>query len=474
MGDITDWIVKNVGGTAEKLYQLGDEIWKVYAYKIEKERYASAKPNWSEQRVEEKAAGVVRNTYPTYSLVPEIVKKLRRLPTNAPFVSFFSEVFRTTFHSMRIAKEDLSDPDTRAIGMQRAVGMVMAQGVMKVLYEVSKYLTGFDDDDDEYLRRLLPSWSQFSNIFHLPSEEGKAAYIDLGYLNPYKGYSEAVIAMMQGDDIDPERAAFNAMGRLLDPFISEEILTRKLREAINNRSAETGNPIANPVLKEANPDEYYSRLIGHVLTGFEPGAARSARRIWESATEKGLPSNLDTEQEVLSVFTGQRIRTVDMAEALKWETIGLEQRYRNASRIWTQALNKQGQVTREGLRERYRLMIDAKQDIIEHAHEDVQAVMNFGLSPGEAWAVLRSNNVAKDRAMMMFAGQFVPQPSTDILVGRIESARAEGRTEDEEVFMRRRRLATEVMQEEFERVRERHPSIESKFEETRNLLQRSP
>lgn len=474
MGDITDWIVKNVGGTAEKLYQLGDEIWKVYAYKIEKERYASAKPNWFEQRVEEKAANVVRNTYPTYSLVPEIVKKLRRLPTNAPFVSFFSEVFRTTFHSMRIAKEDLSDPDTRAIGMQRAVGMVMAQGVMKVLYEVSKYLTGFDDDDDEYLRRLLPSWSQFSNIFHLPSEDGKASYIDLGYLNPYKGYSEAVIAMMQGDDVSPERAAFNAMGRLLDPFISEEILTRKLREAINNRSAETGNPIANPALKEANPDEYYSRLIGHVLTGFEPGAARSARRIWQSATEKGLPSNLDTEQEVLSVFTGQRIRTVDMAEALKWETIGLEQRYRNASRIWTQALNKQGQVTREGLRERYRLMIDAKQDIIEHAHEDVQAVMNFGLSPGEAWAVLRSNNVAKDRAMMMFAGQFVPQPSTDILVGRIESARAEGRTEDAEVFMRRRRLATEVMQEEFERFRERHPSIESKFEETRNLLQRSP
>jgi len=470
MGDFMNLIVEKGVGTAEKAYQLGDEVWKVFAWKIEKERYRRAKPEWDRRKLEERAANIVRNTYPTYSLVPKVVKELRRLPTNAPFVSFFSEVFRTTFHSMRIMKRDLSDPATRAIGMQRAIGMLMAQGAMKVLFEVSKYLTGYDDEDDEYLRRLLPSWSQFSNIFHLPSEDGKAAYMDLGYLNPYKGYSEAVIAMMQGDDIDPERAAFNALLRVLDPFISEEILTQKVREAITNMSSETGQPIVNPALQEVDPGEFYAKRVAHVLKGFEPGTMRSGRRIYQAATEKGLGSELDLEQEVMSVFTGQRIKTIDMAERLKWEAIGLEDRYRNASRLFSDALTRQGQVTRGGLHSAYSDMVQAKERIIKHAHEDVKAATNFGLSPREAYGVLRSQRIGKKRAMMMIAGQYVPTMRKRVLRSRIEGAIQEGRDDDAQTLLKRREDAIEVMNEMIRTYKERHPNLEDRFESARKML----
>lgn len=470
MGEIADQIVGATGRTLTKLYQLGDEIWKVYAFEIEKQRYAGAKPDWTDRRVEEKAAERVKNSYPTYSQVPEFLKSLRRLPTNAPFVSFFSEVFRTTYHSARFIKEDLADPDTRHIGMQRAVGFIMAQGAMKALYEVSKALTGYDDEDDEYLRRLLPSWSQFSNLFHLPAPDGKASYLDLGYLNPYKAYGEFAIAAMTGDDIDPWRTAGNAVKRLLDPFISEEILSQKVREAITNRSTETGAPIANPALKQNDFEEFWARRFWHILKAFEPTTSKDVRGLISSMDAKGLYEDGDPTQEIMSLFAGQRIKTIDMAERIKWETMDFEEQYRNASRLFTSVLTERGTVDAGEVENAYRQSIEAKQDIIKHMHEDVNAAMNFGLSPRSAYTVLRSNDVGSDRAMMVMAGAFLPQPDENVLVSRIEAALAEGREDDARAFRRRREFALQAMQRVQEEYIEQHPSLLDRFEQTRRLL----
>ena len=473
MGELADKIVGTTGQTLAKLYQLGDEIWKVYAFQIEKERYAGAKPDWPEQRVEEYAAERVKNSYPTYSQVPEALKKLRRLPTNAPFVSFFSEVFRTTYHSFRFIKEDLQDPDTRHIGMQRAAGMVMAQGAMKGLYEVSKALTGFDDEDDEYLRRLLPEWSQYSNIFHLNAEDGKASYVDLGYLNPYKAYGEAAIAAMQGDDVDPWRAAGTALSRLLSPFISEEILSKKVREAIVNRSTDSGAPIANPALKQTKPAEFWGQRVAHILSTFEPSTSKDVRGAWNAFFDKGLYQDGDPTQEIMSLFAGQRIKTIDMAERIKWETLDFEEQYRNASQLFSSTLTKRGTVSASDIEEAYRESVEAKSNIIDHMSRDVQAAINFGLSPRQAFAVLRTNNVGKDRAIQVMAGQYVPRPSENVLKSRIEAARTEGRTEDAQLLMRRRRMAVEAQKKVQQEFIERHPSLRSKFKEVRELLQSS-
>ena len=45
--------------------------------------------------LDEAAAWQIRNTYPTYSKVPEVIKNLRKLPFGN-FVSFPAEMIRTT------------------------------------------------------------------------------------------------------------------------------------------------------------------------------------------------------------------------------------------------------------------------------------------------------------------------------------------------------------------------------------------
>ena len=74
------------------LYQSEDDLWKLFAWENEKARYRKAKPEWTEDQVKAKAAEIVRNTYPTYSLVPRGVKLLRRFPFMGTFVSFPAEV----------------------------------------------------------------------------------------------------------------------------------------------------------------------------------------------------------------------------------------------------------------------------------------------------------------------------------------------------------------------------------------------
>ncbi|KKL26248.1 hypothetical protein LCGC14_2397190, partial [marine sediment metagenome] len=95
--------VLSVGSKFVKsLYRAEDDVWKVFAFENELARYGAAKPEWSVDRLEAHVAEIVRNTHPTYSLVPRGVKMLRRFPLVGNFVSFPSEVARTMYHTLRL------------------------------------------------------------------------------------------------------------------------------------------------------------------------------------------------------------------------------------------------------------------------------------------------------------------------------------------------------------------------------------
>ena len=113
-------------GGARKLtevYQAEDDVWKVYAFENEKTRFEKALPELSQQEIEERAAKTVRMTYPTYSLVPEAVKKMRRFPLAGTFVSFPAEVVRVTGNTMQLIQQELrsSNPESRQVCQLRQV-----------------------------------------------------------------------------------------------------------------------------------------------------------------------------------------------------------------------------------------------------------------------------------------------------------------------------------------------------------------
>ena len=63
----------------------------------------------SSTAIDEAAAWQIRNTYPTYSKVPEFVQNIRKLPFGN-FVSFPAEMIRTTYlHMMERKQRDASE-----------------------------------------------------------------------------------------------------------------------------------------------------------------------------------------------------------------------------------------------------------------------------------------------------------------------------------------------------------------------------
>ena len=73
--------------------------------------------------IKEAAAWYIRNTYPTYSKVPEAIKAIRKLPFGN-FVSFPAEMMRTTYNITNIAAKEISssNPLLRQTGYRRMIG----------------------------------------------------------------------------------------------------------------------------------------------------------------------------------------------------------------------------------------------------------------------------------------------------------------------------------------------------------------
>jgi len=289
------------------LYQAEDGVWKIYAWENEKARYTKAHPDWSQQQIEEHAAKIVRDTYPTYSKIPEGVKALRRFPVVGTFVSFPSEVVRTTFNTVRIGFEEMKAPETRAIGAQRLAGTAIALGGLSVLSLGMRDLFGIGDDEDDDLRWFVPPWQENSRfIYTSKPQDATYRFVDLGYSDPHAYLTDSVVAFMRGEDWTD--ALSESLFEFLRPFTSEEILWKALSEVRENKDDKVYNP-------KDEVGEQAKGIVSHMWTSaLEPGTVSSLRRIHEAVT--GTNPNRETKTEVLALTTGQRLQKIDIEHSL--------------------------------------------------------------------------------------------------------------------------------------------------------------
>lgn len=439
---------KAIPRKSEEFYRAGDNVHKITAFIVEKARYEEAYPGRPEQEIDRIAAERVRDTFPTYSLVPESVKALRRNPFVATFPSFWAERVRNQYNTLRYIVDDLKDPRTRKIALKRAAGKIGHAMMWSGAASIGAAMAGIGDEEDEQLRRFLPSWEKYSYLVHLPSEKGTAQFVDIGYLNTNATFHEALfLALEGGENRSPMELALATGYKLAEPFVSGEILTQKIFEAVQNQTLEDGQPIANEQLPLR---ENAQKWIMHVAETLVP---RTLKTLEEGvgafqSSDDGYGIEGPTKLEAIAnPLLGQNMRTVEMGNALKWRVIDLQSKYRDAGSIFYETLTKRGSVSRSELEEAYRQTLQAKKDLIETAHKDVVAAETFGLSHGQAYSILRSQGVSKRIAVGAMTGRFLPKPDFNALQGRIESERRAGNTEDAQILQMRQRMARQVMQQ---------------------------
>lgn len=427
---------------ATGLYRGGDDVWKIFAWENEISRYQKALGITREQ-AEEMTAPIVRDTYPTYSMVPRGIKNLRRFPIVGTFVSFASEVYRTSTNTIGLAMRELADPRLRGIGAQRLSGIIAAVGLIEGAVVASRNINGVTKEQDEDYRRFAPWWSENSHLFHMGKRpDGAARVIDLSYLDPHAYLRKPILAALRGDDF--EETAQEAAIETLRPFFGEEIFAQAFREAMTNQRAEGGR-LYNP---EAPAAEKWEARLRHMLDALEPGAVTSAQRIWDGHT--GKRPNLDPRTELIATTTGQRISTIDHKRSLGFMAREYTARRGDAGALLRRTAGSRRDVSEEQLEEAFQQSERARQRLFMEAHADAQAAVRLGMTERQVRRTYEAAGLSKMDARRLVRGDYRPyRPSGRFLEGVAESVglNAEDPRTLRRMFINRRRIVRRLSRE---------------------------
>jgi len=313
---------------AQDLYVAEDDFYKIYNYLAEfdnlKNAYKGSRPDIE---LAKQAASIVRNTVPNYSYVSDFIKGLRRSPLGN-FVSFPAEIVRTTFNITEQGLKELADPALRSIGARRLIGLGTTLAIIPpTVVEAFRGIYGITRDELAAMRRFLPEWSRESTIIPSKDKDGNYYYTDFSHgfaydtvVNPI----QSVIANVEAGKEQPliqgmVQGTTRALGRFLDPFISESIWVQALNDLYSRGGrTDTGSEIWNP--RDPEGDKM-AKGIKHLVEALAPLSLPQISRtikagIYGEDPETGKDLSLTGE---LGGFFGFRNQKMDFEESLGYK-----------------------------------------------------------------------------------------------------------------------------------------------------------
>jgi len=352
-----------------RLYAGGDNLWKGYGFEFYKSDLTQALKSVDDvekylkmhkqpfnrknmftgatksldEALDDAAAFMLRNTYPTYSKVPPVIQGLRNIPFLGNFVSFPSEMLRTGATSLRMSLKNIAsgNPHLREMGYKNLIGGYLAvRGIGAAAGAVANYFTGATKEQwDAYGRSGAAPWDQNSNLIGIkPWKNGESAAINFSYFSPYDVLErpiQAALSMAEKQNIAEEdmddyilNLMFKADGplmELLEPFLSPAIYYQRIQDVnsgnflTDGRGGRTadGKYIYSPT---DNLEDKFNKSLVHIIKGAEPGVLSTGGKIKDAlegdVTGKGKLAKLS--DELLALFTGTRIIRIDVKDDLKF------------------------------------------------------------------------------------------------------------------------------------------------------------
>ena len=409
---------------ATRVYAGGDNVWKWYGHEYYMSQLKGAFKNIDEiksffqnihgiefntknimtgatktldEGIEEAAAFLLRETYPTYSKVPEFIKAIRKLPIGN-FVSFTSEILRTGFATSSIAMKHIASDNQllREMGYRMLSGQAITLGGMTAgVVGLGHALTNVTPTQIEvYKQYFAPEYMKYSSLIPVSNvENGTFKVFDFSRYNPYdiivasgkqlmkvadrRNYSRELAALKEEhDQLDPASDEARALrekmkqvkirmsfGQTLDP---EKIQTDTLRQYLNYvgplYDAVTGTFFGIPIGAEAFLEaatgktrqgspiwskgmadtEIFDRAMGHFFRTIEPGIISSGRKLFHSlrGDVSGVGQPLEIDTEVFKLMGGSNV-TVDVMGSLDFKISEFQQSFREpkVAKDWYSTVN---------------------------------------------------------------------------------------------------------------------------------------
>jgi hypothetical protein len=388
--------------TSQDLYVAEDDFYKIYNFLAEFDNLKGAyKGSVPDLELAKRAASIVRNTVPNYSYVSDFIKGLRRSPLGN-FVSFPAEIIRTSHNIVQQGIREVKDPALRSIGARRLLGFGTAVTVIPpTVVEMFRGMYGITRDELAAMRRFLPEWSRESTIIPSKDKDGNYYYTDFSHgfaydtiVNPI----QSVIANVEGNDEAPlikglTDGTIKAIGRLVDPFISESIWVQALQDLYaRGGRTDTGSQIWNP--RDPEGDKMFKGLK-HLAEALAPLSYPQIKRLGQAAIfgedpESGRDLQVGGE---LGGFFGFRNQKFDFPESLGYKISAYNGALRDSRKFLPRPRgNVQSKDIIEGLIRGNQSWFEAQQDM----RKDINAMKDLGFNDKQIGTIFDRRNLGKD------------------------------------------------------------------------------
>ena len=372
----------------QKTYQIGDDFWKIIGFENELQSQLDA--GWNMRDARKRAAYRIRNGYPTYSMVPRGIKKLRRWPLIGTFVSFPYEIIRTSYNQAGFIKEDWAD--NRSGAVKRIIGMSIASSASYAMSQLSMALMGLSDDDDEAVRAQLPEWSRNSQLYYIGyDEDGLPFYLDLSYLDPYTYLKKPISALISGNNKNWDDKIIDAMSEIAGPFIGTDIAAGTVLEIWSNKKGR-GGQVYNP---EDTSYRISKDIINHARKGLQPGlmsnVERTALAISGDKTRSGIEYKVMDEA---LAWVGFRVGTLNLNQSMVYKGYGFVDSKRKSSSILKRVISSQSDVSDSEIEDAFNSMMLARSGAYEDIIKLVDGSRSLGVSDRNIKKSLSASNIS--------------------------------------------------------------------------------
>ena len=461
----------------EKTYQLGDDYWKIVGALGEKARYGAAmrragidienvdpavqaafKQAGLAQRTSSIAGtdfgnmfatDLIKQTMPTYSMVPEAIKSLRRIPVMGNFMAFPAEIVRTSGNILNRAVKEMGFKATpeliqamgeqqakafarqvRGIGAERLTGYVSMAGVAPMaMRDASHTMLGITEAEEDLLEKNKPFWSAGSTMMFLekPDEDLNADAVDLSYMLPYEflrspGRAALEIYQQKGEvgASDAEAIGFAAMAafkKFAEPFASEALATERLVDVtIRDGRTQTGAEIYES--GELWGDKLSKSLV-HVAGAFIPGIVEQAytvkggeivsgrvnRAFAGEPSKTGDPFTIA--EEAGTMLTGLRPLKINIGRSLAYDAGSYSADRSSAVQIFTKVADD-NDATVESILAAYAQANEAKRSHQARLKVKIDAAMSAGMDRAQIFRAFQNTGLSRKELVDVLQNRYDP------------------------------------------------------------------
>ena len=382
--------------TLNKTYRAGDNLFKLMAWENETKQIMDGR-GLSRQEAEVIGAERVKNTRPTYSRVPRIIKAFRLQPLIGNFVSWPSEILRTLPNTVRYAAEDYRTPGMRKYAFKRLAGMIAGTSAIMGVLAIGKWATGFNDRKVDALRRFVAPYQKNASLMPTGMDGKDVGYVDISYTSPYEIFFGPMQAAVSGRD--PEESIFGAIKDFTESYIGPSILANSIISAYYGKAPQ-GRTIRNP--QDTLTDQSLD-TISYILRQNEPATVSQIRRIGYALS--GQPDTTVSRygrvykpSEELSALFGIRPQSINVSKSLESKASRFNTDMADVGRIFTETYGAVGNVPEAKVREQFEKMQNRRRIMFDEANKDFHAAMLLGLSRSEAISAMRAGGMGVDNA----------------------------------------------------------------------------